>query len=74
MTDQRAAYEAPDDQTCDRCSAFAPWSAQDIDGDQRITRWFACNRHLAVVLREGRWEVDAVEVRYLDPLTSRGDL
>lgn len=62
-----------DDNTCDRCPAFAPWSIQNLEGDDLapITRWFACNRHLALILRQhfldGDWEVDTVQVMYLDP-------
>lgn len=57
-----------DDNHCDRCPAFAPWSIGDYDDQlQPITTWFACNRHLALVLREADWSLDAVEVRYLDP-------
>jgi hypothetical protein len=57
-----------DGATCDRCPAYAPFSVQDcMDDGGRITRWFACGRHLSRVLREssGHWEADAVEVRYL---------
>lgn len=58
-----------DDNRCDRCPAFAPWSIQNFEGldMQPVTRWYACNRHLATVLREADWEVDAVQVMYLDP-------
>lgn len=59
-----------DDHMCDRCTSFAPWSIADYDDDDElhpITTWFACNRHLAMVLREADWNLDAVEVRYLDP-------
>jgi hypothetical protein len=71
-----AQSEHGDGQTCDRCPAYAPWSIQNLEGDdmQPITRWFACNRHLALVLREGHWEVDAVEVRYMTAEEARDAL
>lgn len=64
--------QSPDDNTCDRCPAFAPWSIADYNDQlEPITTWFACNRHLAMVMRFADWNLDAVEVRYLDPDSER---
>jgi hypothetical protein len=56
-----------DGQTCDRCATFAPFSIGDYADDafSAVTTWFACSRHLAKVLRESHWTLDAVEVRYV---------
>jgi hypothetical protein len=52
---------------CDRCPAVAVWSIQNIEGPgmQPITRWFACGRHINAVLRDGQWELDAVQIMHL---------
>ena len=64
-----------DGQTCDRCTAYAPFSIADYDDElQPITTWFACGRHLSRVLREEDWNLDAVEVRYMTAEEARDAL
>jgi hypothetical protein len=54
-----------DTNTCDRCPSYAPWSIADYDDTLTpVTTWYACGRHLALVLRTNDWNLDAVEVRY----------
>jgi hypothetical protein len=63
----RSSSTIGDGQTCDRCTAFAPFTIGDYADDafSAVTTWFACSRHLAKVLRESHWTLDAVEVRYV---------
>lgn len=66
-TDRRPRWASREDDAhpiCDRCKAFARWSICNLEGPQLdpITRWFACGRHLSLVLNEGFWEVDSVHL------------
>ena len=49
---------------CDRCEAFARWAICNLEGASLnpITRWFACGRHISLVLAGGMWDVDSVHI------------
>lgn len=53
---------------CGRCASSAKWSVQNLEGlnMEPVTRWFACGRHINVILATGQWECDTVQIMRLD--------
>lgn len=51
---------------CDRCDAFARWSVGEFENDPAdlapIIRYFACGKHIARVLTEAVWVLDALMI------------
>jgi len=51
---------------CDRCDAFARWSIGEFENDPGdlapIIRYFACGKHIARILTEATWVLDALMI------------